>query len=167
MYILVVISLISYSLQQKLKCADKLKINTCELEGYEGDEEVTYVKACSKNKVCEIINDVGTCVKPTKKKKEGDKCYSSVECEVGLCSDGKCKSKKAGEGCKENNDCSLNLFCKGEVEESKTCASLAGKDEACSEDEDCQIGLVCNYSYDGKEDQKCIELFSKEDGEVG
>lgn len=165
MYILVLISLFAFSVQErdKIKCADKLKIKTCSLYGHEGEEYVHYVKACSKNKVCATAGDVGTCVKPKKMRKEGDKCYSSVECEVGVCLNEKCTAKKEGDKCEETKECGLNLFCKRE--ESSTCSPLVAKNEPCSGDESCQIGLVSDYSItDGS--QKCVELFSKEQGQI-
>ena len=163
------ISLLSFSIQKEVKCADDLKIkNVCYLQDIEADgKEVEYVKACSKGKQCaqplmdytsyndfEIDYDDRVCVKIVKYKFDGDKCTATGECMRGFCKDGKCQDVKDGGVCKNNADCSGLSYCSNGI-----CKKLGAEGDSCSEAGSCQLGLACGNNV-------CVKRFSLNDGDT-
>lgn len=143
--------------QSKIKCADELKLDTCYLEGKEGETRVTYVKACGGGKVCREYGNIGICVKPKELRNEDEKCTSPLECRSGICTDNKCAIKKENDSCDEYKDeCGKSAICRN-VGGSNVCKPLSGKDGECDDDDHCQIGLICLNN-------KCIERFSLDVG---
>lgn len=168
------ITLISYSIQKEVKCADDLKIkNVCYLKDTEADgKEVEYVKACSKGKQCakpvmeyESFNlgkdpayenfkgyEDHVCVKIVKYKFDGDKCTTTGECVRGFCKDGKCQDVKDGGACDVDADCSGLSYCNNHI-----CTKLGGEGDSCTIAGSCQLGLACGNG-------SCVKRFSLNDG---
>lgn len=137
-------------------------MDTCFLEGDEGETEVTYVKACGKGKTCTEDDyyggKFGICVKRKDLLEEDKKCTSPLECRSGICTNKKCSKKKVNEPCNQDSDeCGKSAFCKEGDGETGTCKELSGKEGECNDEEHCQIGLTCSNG-------KCIEKFSLEVG---
>ena len=160
MLFLISTSLLVSLVQSKIKCADEIKLDTCYLEGTEGETRVTYVKACGGGKVCteEEYGNIGICVKPKELRNEDEKCTSPLECRSGICTDNKCAIKKENDACKKDDECGKSAVCKG-TEDSKVCKPLSGKNGECTNEYHCQIGLTCSNN-------KCIEHFSLDVGSV-
>lgn len=162
------ISLLSFSIQKEVKCADDLKIkNVCYLQDIEADgKEVEYVKACSKGKQCaqplmkyesydgdfETDYDDRVCVKIVKYKFDGDKCTATGECMRGFCKDGKCQDVKDGSTCEDDADCSGLSYCNNHI-----CTKLGAEGDSCSRKGSCQLGLACGNNV-------CVKRFSLDDG---
>ena len=157
-FVLVIFVSCLYFSQEKTKCADDLKLDTCYVYGKEGETSVTYVKACSKGKVCETDEGVGTCVKYKRKLEEGKKCESNVECLSGICKDKKCSVLKDGDTCESRDECGLSSYCKSSNGEKK-CAPLGGQGDYCINENDCKIGFDCNDQL-----SQCVEMFTGTNG---
>ena len=150
------------------KCSKDLKLDTCELYEYSGDDFIYYVKGCSKGKKCMKAGDVNVCMKPKELLKEGKSCVSSAECKSELCQGKKCATLKEGSECKDDNQCGNDSYCKyNSASDNKTCAKYAVEGAECETSEDpnleCQTGFTCKQ-YGTNTKKVCVMNYSLEDG---
>ena len=162
--IILLIAVSSISSKRVYKCASELKLDTCYLkeEKIVGDETTNtyYVDACSKGKVCNVIDEESSMTSQCTKVKylllEGEKCESPYECLSKTCTSNKCEAVSDGGKC-SGNQCKLGSYCSGSGD-TAVCKKYAAKDGACGGDNpECRPGLTCV-------ENKCVALFSLENG---
>ena len=150
-------------------CADELEIDTCLVEAREENDNIYYVKGCSKGKKCrevEIGDDrtINKCMKDNELREEGDSCLVDEECQSDNCVNKTCTHVKDGDDCLGSKSCNKNSRCKWtneEEEKGDICVALVGQGSNCKNDDDCKFGLLCNRISDSG---ICTELFSLADG---
>ena len=170
-FIFLCLVLVNIVRSEVIKCASKLKKDTCGLYGYEylGEtrQAVTYVKACGSGEECKFVVGVGVCLPIQKKQKEGEDCEQDFECEIGKCESNECKSYSAGQTCKDNsNICDSKTFCN---KTSGLCEAIIPEGGNCTLDEMgesltsvCELGSLCGMIDETV--PKCVKAFSLKTG---
>ena len=154
---------------QIYNCNKDTASKVCYSENTEQGIKTMTVKGCSYGEKCKIDNNMlGTCTSSSLQLLPGLYCNDNSECVSNKCEHNNCIGNKEGEKCYSDIDCHVGLYCNS----SEKCTHLLKVGDTCTKDVECVSNALCAYkkcreylsAEEGEEVQslfQCKSLFIK------